>query len=300
MPCTPACSDTSAIVIAQNSNNYYYSPDDNVLTDQTCTGGFQAYCCIGFVPSTKINTGNLFLFGQGGLTKRGVTERGLTKRGARQGAAAGLTTVVACAAAFSLLIATAPVTFGLSLLGEPVIISACLAAGIVMTATGFAAKPGGTTPQTNPKPPPPQASPRTGVPVTTGKTTVGNWQKLDFGTVAQTKDCDCFVTYTCRYGKGFDEVCDNQRWGIDQLLHGNTVYHVNPGGRNAGGGRRKEKWTKERIGEFRTLVQGADREEGEKARCEVDEFPQGDLKESTNNQVLRLPCEAVLLLPSSY
>ncbi|GAB7352155.1 hypothetical protein MBLNU459_g2641t2 [Dothideomycetes sp. NU459] len=263
--CAPGTT-MGTLVVAQNSNNYYSSPLGDVLIDETCTGGFQAYCCTGFKPSTKANTGNLFLYGQGGFQKRAISGRDLVIRNAKKGGESGLTTVVACAAAFSLLIAAAPETFGLSLLGEPAVIGACLAAGVVMTATGWIAKPAGSAPQTNPKPPPPKASPKTGVPVTTGKTKVGNWQKLDFGTVPQ----------------GFDEVCDNQSWAIDKLLGGKTVYNVNPGGRNAGGARNKEDWQAERRAEFRTLVQG--QRSPKSARCEVDEFPMGDLKESTNNQ----------------
>lgn len=46
LPCTPVCSDTSAVVVAQNSNSYQTNGDDQTA-DLTCTGGYQAYCCSG-------------------------------------------------------------------------------------------------------------------------------------------------------------------------------------------------------------------------------------------------------------
>lgn len=37
MPCSPVCNDTSATIIAQNSNSYY-EDGDGLLQDLTCTG----------------------------------------------------------------------------------------------------------------------------------------------------------------------------------------------------------------------------------------------------------------------
>ena len=143
-------------------------------------------------------------------------------------------TVAACAAAVAAMVLGAPFTFGLSLLGIPPEIAACAAAGILVSAVGFATiatSPGQTnpvihTPSIYPssdfpqhlaefelipyqKPPPPKASPTTGVPTTIGKrSSYGQWPILDFGTVPQTP-CECVVTYTCKYGMGWDEVRDH-------------------------------------------------------------------------------------------
>ncbi|TEA20978.1 hypothetical protein C8034_v008331 [Colletotrichum sidae] len=51
-------------------------------------------------------------------------------------------------------------------------------------------------------------------------------------------DCYCTVTYSCIYNMGRDEVCDNQRWAIDKVLGGHTVFETSAGrprGRNGGG-----------------------------------------------------------------
>lgn len=94
-----------------------------------------------FIPSSKTDTGNIFLYGQGVFTKRSLTGD-LEKRGkAANSVAAGGLTFGICAAAVSALIAAAPFTFGISLLGIPAEIAVCAAAGIAVTAAGFASKP---------------------------------------------------------------------------------------------------------------------------------------------------------------
>ncbi len=215
--------------------------------------------------------------------------------------AGGLTFGV-CAAAVTALIAAAPFTFGISLLGIPAEIALCAAAGIAVTAAGFASKP--STPSQPPpvrdtathrkfvyheltavkKPKPPVAQPHTGVPttITTGgsvRASYGQWPILDFGSVSQSSSCDCFVTYTCRYGLGWDEVCDNQRWAINKMLNGQTVFQVRPVGRAPR--RNQASWANQRNAQYRTLLQGSRNPRA--ARCEVDEFPMGNLEESGNN-----------------
>lgn len=72
---------------------------------------------------------------------------------------------------------------------------------------------------------------------------LGQWVRLSYD---KAKDKDCAVTYTCRYGRTFDEVgfdesvrwlccnvmdaytrqiCDNQSWGIYEGNAGRSVYH---------------------------------------------------------------------------
>ncbi|KAK4033108.1 hypothetical protein C8A01DRAFT_40430 [Parachaetomium inaequale] len=64
-PCSPACSNPSAVIVARNTNSYSMN-EAGQTTDLTCTGGFQAYCCVGFVPSSITNSGNLALYGRDG------------------------------------------------------------------------------------------------------------------------------------------------------------------------------------------------------------------------------------------
>jgi chitinase len=48
LPCAPVCSDPTAVIVAQNTNSYQENADGQ-LADLTCTGGYQAYCCVGLV-----------------------------------------------------------------------------------------------------------------------------------------------------------------------------------------------------------------------------------------------------------
>ncbi|KAL7621624.1 hypothetical protein AAE478_008950 [Parahypoxylon ruwenzoriense] len=283
LPCTPVCNDTDAIIVAQNTNSYQEN-EGGQLADLTCTGGYQAYCCSGFIPSPKTNTDNLFLYGQGVFTKRDLMKRGdIEERGFGKGVVTGGLTYGVCAAAIAAMMAAAPFTFGISLLGIPAEVAICAAAGIAVAAVGFASKPS-APPQPPPQPKPPVAQPHTGVPttITTGKSTrssYGQWPILDFGSVPQTSSCDCSVTYTCSYGMGWDEICDNQRWGINKMLNGQTTFNVRPVGR--AGRRNQASWANQRNAQYRTLVQGSRNDRD--ARCEVDEFPMGNLEESGNN-----------------
>ncbi|OJJ66497.1 hypothetical protein ASPBRDRAFT_59613 [Aspergillus brasiliensis CBS 101740] len=283
LPCTPVCADPDATIVAQNSNSY--GVDENGLTsDLTCTGGFQAYCCTGFVPSSKTNTGNMFLYGQGVFSKRSLPEGGvdqalevLNPRGTGGGTIGTVVTASICAAAIVALIAEAPWTFGLSLIGIPVDIALCAAAGIAVTASGFVSKP------SRPAQAPPKGQPKPKKPkVGSGskpKTQIGGWPVLSY-----TKDahCDCSVTYTCRYGMGWDEVCDNQRWAITKKLNGQTVFRP---GANRPYSRMYRWWANnQRSPEYRTLVQLARTQPSDAhAQCQLDEFPMGDLWESAND-----------------
>ncbi|CAO2656569.1 Nn.00g053720.m01.CDS01 [Neocucurbitaria sp. VM-36] len=60
LSCASACRDPKAVIVARNSNS----------GDRDCNGGYQAYCCSGFVPSPTTNTGELALFGHSDLTRR--------------------------------------------------------------------------------------------------------------------------------------------------------------------------------------------------------------------------------------
>jgi hypothetical protein len=86
----------------------------SVLQDQTCNGGFQAYCCLGFVASSTANTGSLDLVDQSS-TKRDLQRRGSVSPGVRAVcltvAEIAIEAAVALAAAVSSLSATPSHTF---------------------------------------------------------------------------------------------------------------------------------------------------------------------------------------------
>jgi hypothetical protein len=61
-PCSPACSDSNATLVARNTNSYHTNKDGQ-LRDLTCIGGYQAFCRSGFEPSPITNTGSPNLIG---------------------------------------------------------------------------------------------------------------------------------------------------------------------------------------------------------------------------------------------
>jgi chitinase len=77
-------------------------------------------------------------------------ERGVSPGRAAGSAVAGGLTYAICASAIAGLVAAAPFTFGLSLLGIPAETALCIAAGIAVTSIGFAAGSGGKPSQPNP------------------------------------------------------------------------------------------------------------------------------------------------------
>jgi hypothetical protein len=210
----------------------------------------------------------------------GIHERGLAEKG--DGPPLAGTLGALCLVAAIPLLELAPFTFGLSALIEGGI---CAAAAGAALSIGFAIFTsivvgwifGGEPDQ-----------PNKGVPTTSRtRSAYGQWPLLNFASGPTTPSCDCSVTYTCRYGMGWDEVCDNQRWAIDKMLNGQTVFH--PYMSSGGATRRYSSWrTNQRHEAYRTLVQGDERPL--KARCQLDEFPMANLRDSNNNnpQVCRL------------
>lgn len=84
----------------------------------------------------------MFLYGQGAFSNAKRDLIAIEIQHGKVGKIIGLT-AVACAAAVAGMVAAAPFTFGLSLLGIPPEIAACAAAGIDVAAVGFAASAGG-------------------------------------------------------------------------------------------------------------------------------------------------------------
>ncbi|OGM49597.1 hypothetical protein ABOM_001631, partial [Aspergillus bombycis] len=127
---------------------------------------------------------------------------------------------------------------------------------------------------------PPQGKPRQRLPVR-GRYTMAQYKKK--------KDKDCSVTYTCEYGHGYDEVCDNQRCAIDKGLGGKTIYHKHEGPRP--GETEKDNWSLlDRRREYYTLA-NAKPSPNSRGRCNAsDEFPMAALEEGIdgNYKVVRL------------
>ncbi|RDW92668.1 hypothetical protein BP5796_02062 [Coleophoma crateriformis] len=298
MACTASCSNDSAIVIAENTNHYYSDPDTSTLEDQTCNGGFQAYCCLGFVASSKANTGSLDLIDQTTSSKRSLEKRGLNTAVARVCLSAAEIAVEAIAAA-----AAAWFTFGVS----EVVFAAEVAANVICLALAAAAtveaavaaaaaasvgtsvaigvaahamvlrtkRPAGGS-QSGSAPKKPKTGNSGGA-----KSVYGQWNIATYPTTSDATSCDCSVTYTCVYGMtatagGWDEICDNQRYAIDKLLNGRL------GDSNYA----KAQWSPQHSG-WQAAAQTA---VNNVARCQVDEFPMGSLAEGVlpNPQACRL------------
>lgn len=302
MACSVGCANDSAIAIAENTNHYINDPSTSTLEDQTCNGGFQAYCCLGFVASQTANTGSLDLVDQSTSSKRSLEKRGLSPAVGRVcisvaelaalaivDAAAAFFTFGASEIAFGIEAAAAAVCWALAAAAT---VEAVVAAGA--TIVGASAVIGVTShaynlrkrPAANPLPNPPNPkTPKTG---NTGgsKTAYGQWSIASYPATSVSTSCDCSVTYTCVYGMGavtaggWDEVCDNQRYGIDKMLGGNTVFHY--GGRLADNQYSKDTWSVEKAG-WKTMARAG-------SRCQVDEFPMGSLLEGRipNPQACRL------------
>ncbi|KAJ6088215.1 CAZyme family GH18, partial [Penicillium sp. IBT 16267x] len=274
MPYSPACSDPDATIVARNTNSYQMN-DGGQIEDLTCTGGYQAYCCTGFVPSSITNSGNLLLYGQTSvLSKRDGSNHGLSLYvGGHTVEKRGLPLLASELGALYLADAfpsalSAVFTFGLSIAAEGVICATAAIAGVATAAIiGFSILSSlirwifGGSP----------SKPNVGVPTTVAGRTAGD----------TSTSCDCEVTYTCRYNMGWDEIYDNQRWGINELLNGQTVYHPLAAGDRAIK-RKQLQWKNQRKNSYRTAAQKR-AGTGERPRCEVDEFPIGNLKESGNN-----------------
>lgn len=307
MPCYNQCDSPTAVPIAGNTNNYVSVPENDILVDETCNGGSQQYCCEGFKPSAKISTKSLSLLGRSEPQGRTNDRRDITAR-ATSSSNDGCQAIGILRILGSLGTPWAPALLHLVEEGTvtPTICLGSLVArdtgSIYMDAFGIIAvdsfsgmqsKPpiqitsghntrsgGNRAPQNGvnkrPSRPPPTRD-STGRRVTFGRHSVYYPRPIH---------TDCAVTYTCAYGIGFDEVCDNQRWAIDSLLDSQTVFHVNV---DLIGVRSKRYWASSQRRETYRKNAQATQNPGERARCEVDEFPMNDLEESINKpQVVRL------------
>jgi hypothetical protein len=142
-------------------------------------------------------------------------------------------------------------SFGLSLIGEGTVCAAAALAGLATAAIigwSILSNIVGWLFSGSP------SKPNVGVPTTVaGRAAYGQWLILDFSGGTTTSTCGCVVTYTCRYGMGCDEICDNERWGINKLLNGRTVYQPLTTSRAVCAN--QALWRGQRIEAYRTRAQ---------------------------------------------
>jgi len=200
LSCVGGCL-TNETTVAQSSNSYLDLKEQNYVRDLSCNGGVQSFCCSNFKPVsarfgmkavgmiTSPKPGSVVVTGSTGVT------------GSIWAAAISLCTlaVTAFLAPLEAIEAAIPIVGWIADLIEiaatPLIIRTC-AGGII--AAGVAQVEWGKHTTTI-------MSPTTGGPIATitpGQKVSNPYSKVTYGKGTTT----CQVTYTCLYGRGFDEV----------------------------------------------------------------------------------------------
>ncbi|GIJ83219.1 hypothetical protein Asppvi_001739 [Aspergillus pseudoviridinutans] len=263
MPCYTNSCPAGTDLVAANTNSYLDDSDGGVNHNLTCNGGSQSYCCSGFVPSSFENTDSLPLIGQQALTKRSSkpsfdpTFLAIANTvGALLG---GSTTFVTLFWNYVLS------PFQYMPVEDKTTSSWKNYAGVIAHQIGQGALGPGVTDLEPAPTPQPTKKPKAKA------TQIGRYKVSQFGP----DDEDCETTYTCAYGQGWDEICDNQRWAIDKALNGKRVYHKAP---SRPEWTYKDKWPRMRHKEYASrakqpVVNG-------RVRCDVDEFPLASLEEA--------------------
>ncbi|KAH7384645.1 hypothetical protein BKA66DRAFT_608810 [Pyrenochaeta sp. MPI-SDFR-AT-0127] len=279
-----SCSGTCAQgddMIAKNTNHVYDYPEQNFFEDQTCNGGFQVYCCRGFRPGPNID--DIQLLEPEHFDPMSLDKRDLASCTTYAVITGGILTFTPFA---SLALAGALLIEGLCLSTEASASSKAAFAGYSLRTSVNGIKRPSSSPAQNPKG---NKKPRPA----NGVDAYGRWVKAVYGLA----DTTCQVTYTCDYGFNFDQVCDNQKYGLDVVLGGaTTVFHYDPGREYGVGGRVKQQWRGQHHAKYRAShgrPDGGtcpnDDYDGSRCRCEVDEFPLDSLGESYQApQALRL------------
>lgn len=245
-----------------------------------CAGGTMSYCCRGWYPSVSMEQDTALLLLDEEDVETDPTQ--LSKRDLKTCATAGLIsggTVLAVTSetgpigALAGLATTGVVTFWCLLSESEAAVKSVSGYSGRLTRTMASNVAAGLAPVI-PKPPaPPKGGPKQN---TGDRTHYGRYAIID-------EDETCSTTYTCEYGWGFDQVCDNQRWGLDEVTNPISVFNYVGGG---GAGRRKATWSN--VGSrhrdwYRSFGERLVNDAGDQGRyrCELDEFPLDSLLESS-------------------
>ncbi|KAL2821415.1 glycosyl hydrolases family 18-domain-containing protein [Aspergillus cavernicola] len=278
MPCSTDYCPSGTEMVAMNTNSYMEDMELQQNSNLTCNGGAQLYCCSGFEPSQIANTDSLSLLGDYRISDDGQTELS-EKASVAENVIGGLACVLAGLAIFA---------------GEVTKTEAIVQSfvGVILVARCAKMFAGGPDEGTHahsfqddgaagigmqrPKSSKPadQGTPKK------AKNKFGRYTQARYG--KNIKNCE--TTYTCEYGLGFDEICDNMRWAIEKGFGGNQVYNRQLGAENKP--TYQENWRNERGEEYR---KEAMRPPG------WEEFPFASLKESAGGayQVVRFVNEVV-------
>ncbi|GBF63439.1 chitotriosidase-1 [Trichophyton mentagrophytes] len=280
LSCSGGCRDELDPILAVNTNHVLEVEELGIKEDQTCNGGYQKYCCRGYMPPENVRAKDVALIDANSVVN---TYSNLNKRDNQSAAAK-------CASVTAIILAGGAV-LGVITGGIGAVAVAGISYAVCITSQASvpgAIVKGGYSGALRPRPGnnKVQKTPATRKKGSGHKTKVNSQGQRLFGTHAlvtyASTDKDCSVTYTCSYGVGYDEVCDNQRWGIDKILGGNRVYHYAASRVDM---RRQEKWRNDHNIKYKEWPT----DQSDRKYCEVDEFPMGSLFESGGNvpQALR-------------
>ncbi|KAI9035631.1 uncharacterized protein KD926_003171 [Aspergillus affinis] len=295
MACSTEYCPSGTELIAMNTNSYEEDTDLRINNNLTCTGGAQSYCCSGFVPSQLANTDSLSLLGDYRPVDEDQKELSMRSEPSKLGDVCQ-TSVLASVATF---------------LGAFGVLGESLMTGLAMVACftkvfhrihhgdeshGSQGNVEGSKPHSlqddivnrlgqGPAGIGQKPTDRNQNKPSNPKGKFGRYQQVVYK--KGTKDCQ--VTYTCEYGLGFDETCDNMRWAIEVGFDGDKVYHK---AQSRFAQTYAERWYKTRDPAYRDLAArppGWPKGRGDQPRCNVEEFPFGSLQEAGNNnyQILR-------------
>ncbi|KAL8951478.1 MAG: hypothetical protein Q9222_002555 [Ikaeria aurantiellina] len=261
-------------LVAVNSNHYFKQPE----------GGSQIYCCRGFMPSMQLGRDADLLQVEDVESSDPTT---LAKRDFRTCAFQGILSA-------GTLVVAASVIPVINLFAGAAVSSIVTVACFISTNEATAKKLVGYSPPLTraqaagvavgigvsglPPQQPPKGGPKK--PTNGGPKVYGSYPLA----VYPSGQTDCQLTYTCGYGKGFDQVCDNQKYGLDKITSPIRVFYYDE--RGTGTGRSKQRWAPARNAAYRSSF---GRSGTGRNRCEVDEFPMNSLQESANfaQQALR-------------
>ncbi|KAL8979214.1 MAG: hypothetical protein Q9205_005397 [Flavoplaca limonia] len=267
-------------LIVVNSNSYFNHPEVNIVEDHTCNGGSQIYCCRGFMASMQLGRDAELL--QAEDVESGDAKT-LAKRDFKTCLKTGLITDGVLVASVQAVPVVDLIADVLGVAAAGIITAACWMSeseaqinkmsgySPPLTRGQLANQIAGISSGAKPAPQPPKGVPKSG----SGPKQYGQWA-LKVYTASQT---GCQVTYTCKYGRGFDQVCDNQKYGIDKVMGGVNVFSYDEFGNRQG--RVQSLWAKDHNKEYRSSF-GPPVSGGGRNRCEIDEFPLGSLRESAN------------------